>query len=109
MKNADIFFLVEVYRDLLMICVVPKYKEFKKFNLQQLVRSEDAEAEDAEPKRCIKLSDLIGKRLIHPDTAGELEESINEDDVSSSSEEEAGRQEVAGQSSSSDEEEVRLI
>jgi tRNA(Ser,Leu) C12 N-acetylase TAN1 len=34
LKNADLYVLIEVYRDLLMLSVVPRYKELKKYNLQ---------------------------------------------------------------------------
>ena len=34
LRNADLYVIVEVYRDLLMLAVVPRYKELKKFNLQ---------------------------------------------------------------------------
>ena len=59
LKNGEICVLIEVYRDLLMIAVLPNYKELKKFNLQQLVRAD----EEGEPRKVIKVSDLIGKRL----------------------------------------------
>jgi hypothetical protein len=67
LKNADLYVIVEVYRDLLMIGVVPRYKELKKFNLQSLVKGDDAgnseNEENPQPQRkVIKLSDLIGKK-----------------------------------------------
>ena len=34
LKNADYNVIIEVYRDLLMFTIVPKYREYKKFNLQ---------------------------------------------------------------------------
>ena len=34
LKDADFSIIIEVYRDLMMIGVVPKYKEYKKYNLQ---------------------------------------------------------------------------
>ncbi len=33
LKDADYSIIIEVYRDLMMIGVVPQYKEFKKYNL----------------------------------------------------------------------------
>jgi tRNA(Ser,Leu) C12 N-acetylase TAN1 len=33
LKTADLSVIIEVYRDLLLIGVVPKYKEYKKYNL----------------------------------------------------------------------------
>ena len=33
LRNADFNVIIEVYRDLLMFGVVPKYKEYKKYNL----------------------------------------------------------------------------
>lgn len=33
LKNADLYVLVEVYRDLLMVGVLPNYKQLKKYNL----------------------------------------------------------------------------
>lgn len=73
LKSADVFVVLEVYRDLMMIGVVPKYKELKKFNLQALVKGDTDQDEDGShegPKRkVIKLSDLIGKR-----ERGELDE-----------------------------------
>ena len=69
LKNADLYVVVEVYRDLLMMGVVPRYKELKKFNLQSLIKNEAAEEEgnssdeDKQPKKVIKLSELISKRL----------------------------------------------
>lgn len=62
LKNADLCFLVEVHRDLLLIGVVPRYKELKKYNLQQLVKEGGPEEEDEEPRRVVKITDLIGKR-----------------------------------------------
>ena len=51
LKDADYFIIVEVYRDLMMIGVVPLYKELKKYNLQQLIKegkdaNESGEDED---------------------------------------------------------------
>ena len=69
LKNADLYVVVEVYRDLLMMGVVPRYKELKKFNLQSLIKNEAAEEEgnssdeEKQPKKVIKLSELISKRL----------------------------------------------
>lgn len=34
LKNGDLYILIEVYRDMLMFSIVPKYKEYKRFNLQ---------------------------------------------------------------------------
>jgi len=60
LKNADLNVIVEVYRDILMMGVVPRYKELKKFNLQQLTKGEDS---DDEPAKVVKVSDLLlGKR-----------------------------------------------
>lgn len=69
LKNSDLSVVIEVYRDLLMIGVVPGYKDKKKYNLQQLIK-EDADNEDnsdeedpANRRPVIKLKDLIlGKR-----------------------------------------------
>ena len=66
LKDADYSIIVEVYRDLMMIGVVPLYKELKKYNLQQLIK-EDKDAnesgeDEAQPRRVIKISDLIGKK-----------------------------------------------
>lgn len=93
LKNADIYVIVEVYRDLLMIGVVPHYKELKKFNLQQLIKGDAAEdgsdrSEGGErpPTKVVKLADLIGKRK--REAAGEVEEvqaeTKAEEEVSSS-------------------------
>ena len=63
LKNADLNVIVEVYRDILMMGVVPRYKELKKFNLQQLTKGEDSEDE---PLKVVKVSDLLGKREAGP-------------------------------------------
>lgn len=34
LKSADITIVIEVYRDILMMGIAPKYKELKKYNLQ---------------------------------------------------------------------------
>jgi|LauGreDrversion4_2_1035121.scaffolds.fasta_scaffold1588062_1 tRNA(Ser,Leu) C12 N-acetylase TAN1 len=46
LKSADLYVIVEVYRDLLMIGVVPHYKELKKYNLQSLVKSDNTDGDD---------------------------------------------------------------
>lgn len=33
LKNPDLTVLIEVYRDILMVGVLPNYKDFKKYNL----------------------------------------------------------------------------
>lgn len=117
LKNADLYVVVEVYRDLLLVGVVPHYKELKKYNIQSLLRGDKAEDEgsDAEqPRKIIKLSDLIGKR-----DRGELDETFRkpgaaeEEDDASESESEPSESEEApvpkAREESSDEEEVRLI
>jgi hypothetical protein len=67
LKNSDLSVIVEVYRDLMMIGVVPGYKDKKKYNLQQLVKEDasDKDGSDDEANRgpVIRLKDIIlGKR-----------------------------------------------
>ncbi|CDW72076.1 UNKNOWN [Stylonychia lemnae] len=63
LRHADINIIIEIFKDILILAVIPKYKELKKCNLQQLVRGEQAQDSDGEPKRkVVKISDLLGKR-----------------------------------------------
>ena len=81
LKTADLSVIIEVYRDLLLIGVVPKYKEYKKYNLQQLIK-EDAENDDDEgsdneanpTRKVIRLKDLIGQKREQPETSVEQKE-----------------------------------
>lgn len=41
LKNADLYVIIEVFRDLLVFTIVPDYKDLKKFNLQQLVMNHE--------------------------------------------------------------------
>lgn len=66
LKESDYSIIVEVYRDLMMIGVVPLYKELKKYNLQQLIKegkdANESGEDEVQPRRVIKISDLIGKK-----------------------------------------------
>jgi len=121
LKNADLYVIVEVYRDLLMIGVVPNYKEMKKYNLQSLIRGDKA-GEDSEedgkqpPRKVIKLSELIGKRergeldddFKKPGAAAEEDASENESDSDHESDIPSVKGNHKDEESSGDEE-IRLI
>ena len=40
LKSADLTVVVEVYRDLMMMGVCPGYREYKKYNMAQVVKDE---------------------------------------------------------------------
>ncbi len=69
LKNSDLSVIIEVYRDLLCIGVVPGYKDKRKYNLQQLIKEDAAINDDSDDENptnrgpVIRLKDLIlGKR-----------------------------------------------
>jgi hypothetical protein len=59
--EADVEVLVEVFRDMLVVAVLPGYKrDFKKYNLQMLAGADDKSNIDEEDRPApVKLSDLI--------------------------------------------------
>ncbi len=39
-KNPDICVVIEIYKDVLMMGVIPKYRDLRKCNLQQLIKGD---------------------------------------------------------------------
>ena len=73
LKNSDLSVVIEVYRDLLMIGVVPGYKDKKKYNLQQLIKEDAGDEDDSDEENpsnrrpVIKLKDLILSKRNQPE------------------------------------------
>lgn len=43
LKNADIYVIIEVFKNLLVLAIIPKYRELKKYNLSALSISNNKE------------------------------------------------------------------
>ena len=62
--DADVDLVVEVFRDMLVVAILPGYKrDFKKYNLQMLAGAEGADEEKERPAP-VKLSDLIAMKKL---------------------------------------------
>ena len=62
--DADVDLVVEVFRDMLVVAILPGFKrDFKKYNLQMLAGAEGAD-EDKERPTPVKLSDLIAMKKL---------------------------------------------
>jgi len=59
--------VVEVFRDMLVVAVLPHYQKYKKYNLQQLSGQQPDELEVSEkPTRVLTIAEII-KRRQNPD------------------------------------------
>ena len=59
---ADVEIVVEIFRDILIMAVLPGYKnDFKRYNLQMLAGKEDSQDEQAKPAT-VRVADLIKMR-----------------------------------------------
>jgi len=58
--------VIEIFRDMLVLAILPKYKTLKKYNLQSLCgendKGDDSDGDEAAPKKVVKLSDLIKQK-----------------------------------------------
>ena len=60
---ADVEVILEVFRDMLVMAVLPGYKrDFKKYNLQRLAGQEEDKDEDGAEAKTVNVADLIKKR-----------------------------------------------
>eukprot|EP00347_Sterkiella_histriomuscorum_P020613 403337141 len=104
LRHADYSVIIEIYRDVLAFAVVPQYKEFKKCNLQQLVKGEgegqDVDSDDDDQKKTggapvqrkvVKISELLLKKRQREEQESreQIEENANEDkDINQQTQEE---------------------